>query len=425
MSFLTRPSVAFAIVFGCFAVLVPRIFLPLLRSQSSVPSHNMNDHFRRPSSSPMRLSDDDHTTEHNSDSSSHMHSAHPNMRMRQADADNRQPSTIDKSNSKSGVTFALPMYTVGIGVFFLYTCFKYWPKRNTDETKIKLRYSTDNIQWNAQQKKFKYNMNTRYQPDDEEIEEDLYAGLDPDYVEYLRLKKQKEIDAEQTLTTEQRQMHNTLDEMKNSLSFISSKLGASQTRNKLTNNEISQLQDRLATTEAQMCKIVNALDAASNEMSKLTKNTRQTLEQPQQIFIGKEESHHLSSRSQSESENSINNEENSNSDENSIQEDEQLNKPEEKDEYSSSSYEDEEEEIRHEEDNDSESDSASERYGIMTTNYECDPTTIDDYELNIIKKPEQTTDSRTKVQEWHERNHSQSLSSNSSTEQDQTIPNEE
>ncbi|CAF4295284.1 unnamed protein product, partial [Adineta steineri] len=51
--------------------------------------------------------------------------------------------------------------------------------------------------------------------------------------------------------------------------------------------------------------------------------------------------------------------------------------------------------------------------------------TIDDYELNIIKKPEQTTDSRTKVQEWHERNHSQSLSSNSSTEQDQTIPNEE
>jgi len=32
-----------------------------------------------------------------------------------------------------------------------------------------------------------------------------YLGLDADYVEYLKLKKQKEFEAEQTLTTEQRQ----------------------------------------------------------------------------------------------------------------------------------------------------------------------------------------------------------------------------
>jgi hypothetical protein len=62
----------------------------------------------------------------------------------------------------------------------------------------------------------------------------------------------------------------------------------------------------------------------------------------------------------------------------------------------------------------------------MNTNYGCDPTTIDDYELDTNEKPEQTSDSRTKVQEWHQRNHSQSLSSsNSSIEQDQSIPNEE
>jgi hypothetical protein len=62
----------------------------------------------------------------------------------------------------------------------------------------------------------------------------------------------------------------------------------------------------------------------------------------------------------------------------------------------------------------------------MSTNYECDPTTINDYELDTLKKPEETSDSRTKVQEWHERNHSQSLgSSNSSIEQDQSIPIEE
>jgi len=61
----------------------------------------------------------------------------------------------------------------------------------------------------------------------------------------------------------------------------------------------------------------------------------------------------------------------------------------------------------------------------MNTNYECDPTTIEDYELDTIKKPDETSDSRTKVQEWRQRNHSQSLSSNSSIEKDQTIPNEE
>jgi len=32
-----------------------------------------------------------------------------------------------------------------------------------------------------------------------------YLGLDADYVEYLKLKKQKELEAEQALTTEQRQ----------------------------------------------------------------------------------------------------------------------------------------------------------------------------------------------------------------------------
>jgi hypothetical protein len=78
------------------------------------------------------------------------------------------------------------------------------------------------------------------------------------------------------------------------------------------------------------------------------------------------------------------------------------------------------------EDDDNESESSSDRYGIMNTDYGCDPNTIDDYELDTIEKPDQTCDSRTKVQEWHQRNHSQSLSSsNSSLEQNQSIPNEE
>ncbi len=78
-------------------------------------------------------------------------------------------------------------------------------------------------------------------------------------------------------------MHHTLDDMKNSLSFIHSKLGASKTSNNLTQNEISQLQDRLASTEAQMYKILTALDAASTKMNEITKNTRESLEQPHQV----------------------------------------------------------------------------------------------------------------------------------------------
>lgn len=43
MSLFARPSIAFAIVFGCFAVLVPRVFLPLFRPKPSPPSRHIDD----------------------------------------------------------------------------------------------------------------------------------------------------------------------------------------------------------------------------------------------------------------------------------------------------------------------------------------------------------------------------------------------
>ena len=62
----------------------------------------------------------------------------------------------------------------------------------------------------------------------------------------------------------------------------------------------------------------------------------------------------------------------------------------------------------------------------MTTNYGSDPTPVDDYELGTIPRPIETDDTQTKVQEWRERHHSQSLgSSNASLDQDQSIPVEE
>jgi hypothetical protein len=54
-----------------------------------------------------------------------MRGAHPSMRMHHPGAaSGRQQPSSDHSNTKSIVTLALPMYTVGIGIFFIYTCCK-------------------------------------------------------------------------------------------------------------------------------------------------------------------------------------------------------------------------------------------------------------------------------------------------------------
>ena len=67
--------------------------------------------------------------------------------------------------------------------------------------------------------------------------------------------------------------------MKISLSYINSKLGTYTKRTTLTQYELSQLQHRLNTTEAQMYKILDAIHAASNQINELTKRSRE--ESPQ------------------------------------------------------------------------------------------------------------------------------------------------
>jgi hypothetical protein len=86
-------------------------------------------------------------------------------------------------------------------------------------------------------------------------------------------------------------VHHALEEMKKSLSFISSRLITKDSRGNLGQSfklkqtdsnvyylldttEINQLQDRLTSTEAQMCKILTALDAASDKVSDMTKKPK-------------------------------------------------------------------------------------------------------------------------------------------------------
>lgn len=51
----------------------------------------------------------------------------------------------------------------------------------------------------------KYDLLEKDSEEEEENKEDFYAGLDADYLEYLKLKKQKALDAEKMMTDEQKQ----------------------------------------------------------------------------------------------------------------------------------------------------------------------------------------------------------------------------
>lgn len=146
----------------------------------------------------------------------------------------------------------------------------------------------------------------------------LFSGLDPDYVDFLKVKKQKALDAELAMTDEQKRsnscfscilalkmilsVHHALEEMKKSLSFISSKLVTKESRNNLRTlflllllllpcyysldgDEILLLQDRLASTEAQMCKILTALDSASNKVNKLGEKSPEEVQEKDQRLV--------------------------------------------------------------------------------------------------------------------------------------------
>ena len=121
-------------------------------------------------------------------------------------------------------------------------------------------------------------------------------------------------------------VHYALEEMKKSLSFISAKLISKESRGNLSEyfcstvvviigfftvdgNEIGQLQERLASTEAQMCKILTALDCASNKVQEVSKKSRKVsliCLLPCMIvsiqFQTKEEKHYSASKSSTEDE---------------------------------------------------------------------------------------------------------------------------
>ena len=214
--------------------------------------------------------------------------------------------------------------------------------------------------------------------------------------------------------------------MKNSLSFINTKLAANEKRGNLSHNEISELKDRLAATEAQMYQILSAIDAASNRVQELTEKTsRQSLEDSSLNQLNEEDLERLSANDDDGSLSgthsfSRDEEEDEDEDEDGDDEEEDEEVDDKGEESSSSSY-DEDDMMENEtrEDRDDQSETSSDRYGLMETNYDCDPIVVDDYELNLAQTADPADNSQTKVYEWRKRN------DHSSMDPDQTLPENE
>jgi hypothetical protein len=220
-SIFTRPWFVAVVVFSCFAVLTPKIFVPLFRqifglgrSEQEGHSDHMPPHLR------MRYPPSAHQ------SASASGSAPSERPIRAAPQFGRpgpsfgpQATPTGSSSSRSLLNFLLPVYAVGIGLYMMYTLFKVFNKSKKsdeqgdgedesdeceyDETKAKattMRFrerNRDNFRWDANDAEFKYfNKSSSHYARGEETEDELngyarYESLDADYVAYLKSRRRK------------------------------------------------------------------------------------------------------------------------------------------------------------------------------------------------------------------------------------------
>lgn len=310
-SIFTKPWFVLAIVFVCFAILTPKIFIPIFRQligiKPDTETHTQSDRMPPP----------------------HMRSSHPPSMPPSPDpsefsrstpqfgrpgpsyAPHAQPGS--SSNSKSLLTFLLPVYAIGIGCYMVYTLMKVFNKNEKKEDdeesdfesiKTKTKKFTErnygpNVNWDAGKGEFKFKPNNNHFPRSEESEDEMnnyenYKNLDPDYVNYIkemRRAKRLEADLEENqddLVSEEIQlspnlgmtsitntnvlMNDTLERMKFSLNKINLQLTQAEKKgNSLEDPELDDLRLQLSQTEQQMAKIFNIVNTVSNNIHEKTK----------------------------------------------------------------------------------------------------------------------------------------------------------
>ncbi|CAF0849507.1 unnamed protein product [Brachionus calyciflorus] len=306
LSFYTQPWFVLAVVLACFAILTPKIFIPLFKQifgiKNSEPSstHTNTDRFPPPnmrSRQPPSMSQED---------TPHHIGGRPNPLY------NPQTHGSSSSSGKSILTFLLPVYAVGIGLYMMYTLFKVFnknEKKDGDEEENDSDYDTfksktmkfrernyaPNFNWDANANEFKMKSTNRFcrseETEDELENYEKYKHLDPDYVEYIKeLRRKKRYEARKSALNSKKAMNidesteipvskniglssvtntnvlmnETLERMKYSLNKINKQLSEKEKKGGLMDDpELDDLRVQLSQTEQQMAKIFNIINTVS------------------------------------------------------------------------------------------------------------------------------------------------------------------
>jgi hypothetical protein len=249
----TKPWFIGSIVFCCFAIITPKILLPLFKQifgLNEPPSSNSvhNSFERRNPQSVM----------HKSAGNIPLQSRGPPQQQQQ-----EQTST---SSTRSILVFILPIYAIGIAIYMIYTLFKVYGNNKKDENKNNIDSDLDaddgglsNIKWDSINKRFTTinDQSTGVGRGDDE-----YSNLDEDYVKFLKNKRRNELNDKKSQNNNDSDLNNVLNVMKNSLSNINNKLvDAEKKGGPMDDTDLQSLRLQLANTELQMIKILQTIDS--------------------------------------------------------------------------------------------------------------------------------------------------------------------
>ena len=200
VSVLTNPWFVVIVIVGCFAILTPKIFLPLLKQLTGVGKSDTSQAGHGDDRLPPNM---------------RMHPPAPSMHQEPGEYSRAGPQfgrpsptsythQSGSSVSKSFLSFLLPVYAIGIGCYMVYTLCKVFHKKEDEKTdkqeesesedtktsKFKFKEKS-NVCWDANDGEFKYIDPTviSANSEDSEAEFERYKDLDPDYVEFLRERR--------------------------------------------------------------------------------------------------------------------------------------------------------------------------------------------------------------------------------------------
>ncbi|XP_014665624.1 PREDICTED: resistance to inhibitors of cholinesterase protein 3-like [Priapulus caudatus] len=216
----------FAVVVGCFAILYPKIFYPIIKSTFFSSSRDKyEDEFIPPShmgrGKPIRrVSSDVQRPPMHADGGLGSRGPPLNPAMRGAQEARKLPES-----SKSSMHTYMPVCAIGVIIFLLYTFFKAFMKREPDpqEEEIMRNYYKK-LHYNEREKKFEYDDLDEY-------------GLDPDYVDFIKKRR------------------------------AAGQRGGQREDKYIGTHEMDELQKRLEETEGAMDKIMTQMNILSDKLA--------------------------------------------------------------------------------------------------------------------------------------------------------------